>query len=74
MMIIIFWHTVTSSGSVTGFCEHGNEASGCINCWNFLDRLCNYRFQGVSKGEAVPVLNYYYYYYWWGSTESLGIY
>ena len=42
--IILEWMSQKSSGrawtecrQVAGFCEHGNETSGCIKCGEFLD-------------------------------------
>jgi hypothetical protein len=29
---------------VVGYCEHGNEPSGYIKCWEILERLSNWWF------------------------------
>jgi hypothetical protein len=37
------WYGLDKSGSgygpVEGCCKHGNEPSGCIKCWEILERL-----------------------------------
>jgi hypothetical protein len=33
------------------FCEHGNEPSGSIKCWEFLDWLHNWQL--LNKGSAL---------------------
>jgi hypothetical protein len=35
-------------GPVEGSCEHGNEPSGSIKCWEVLERL--YNWQLLKKG------------------------
>jgi len=30
-------------GLLAGCCEHGNEPSGCIICWEFLDDVTDYK-------------------------------
>jgi hypothetical protein len=37
-------------GPVEGSCEHGNEPSGSINCWEVLEWLHNWRL--LKKGSA----------------------
>jgi hypothetical protein len=32
-------HLTQARESVASFCEHGNEPSGVIKCWEFLDQL-----------------------------------
>jgi hypothetical protein len=38
---------------VEGSCEHGNEPSGCIKCWEFLECLRNWQL--LKKGSAPRV-------------------
>jgi hypothetical protein len=38
---------------VEGSCEHGNELSGSIKCWEVLEGLHNYRL--LKKGSAPQV-------------------
>jgi hypothetical protein len=35
---------------VEGPCEHGNEPSGSIKCWEILEWLCNWQL--LKKGSA----------------------
>jgi hypothetical protein len=35
---------------VEGSCEHGNEPSGCIKCWEVLEYLHNWQL--LKKGSA----------------------
>jgi hypothetical protein len=46
------WYGLDRSdlGSVEGSCEHGNEPSGSINCWEVLEYLHNWRL--FKKGSA----------------------
>jgi hypothetical protein len=47
-------------GPVEGSCEHGNEPSGSIKCWEVLEMPRNWRPQlhGVSMtGKIFTVLN-----------------
>jgi hypothetical protein len=39
-----------AQGLVEGSCEHGNEPSGSIKCWEVLERLHN--SQLLKKGSA----------------------
>jgi hypothetical protein len=36
-------------GASRGFCEHGNEPSGSVNCWEVLEELHYWRF--LMKGS-----------------------
>ena len=40
---------------MAGCCEHGNEPSGCIKCWEFIGWLRDY---------------YYYYYYFMSDSAA----
>jgi hypothetical protein len=46
----LIWLRIGSSG---GSCEHGNEPSGSINCWEVLDWLHNWRL--LKEGSAPRV-------------------
>jgi hypothetical protein len=35
-------------GRVKGSCEHGNEGSGFIKCWEILEQLSNWRLLKIS--------------------------
>jgi hypothetical protein len=37
-------------GPAAGFCEHGNEPSGSIKGWEFLDQLSNYKLLKKDHG------------------------
>jgi hypothetical protein len=37
-------------GQVQGSCDHGNESSGSITCWEVLEELCDWRI--VKKSSA----------------------
>jgi hypothetical protein len=37
-------------GTVEGSCQHGNEPSGSIKCWEFLESLHNWQL--LKKGSA----------------------
>jgi hypothetical protein len=45
----------SGEGPVEGSCEHGNEPSGSINCWEVLQWLHNWRI--LNKGSA-PYVKY----------------
>jgi hypothetical protein len=41
---------------VEGSCEHGDETSGSLNCWEVLERLHNWQL--LKKGSAPQVSKY----------------
>jgi hypothetical protein len=41
---------MNSSGSVGGFCTHGNESSDFIKCWEYLEWVVNHCLH--KKGPA----------------------
>jgi hypothetical protein len=48
------WYGLVASesrlGAVEGSCEHGNEPSGSIKCWEVLEWLHNWQL--LKKGSA----------------------
>jgi hypothetical protein len=48
-LMTVYEQDVVGSGctALAGFCEHGNEPSGCLKCKKFLDQLNECHFHKV---------------------------